>query len=128
MITFNSGVLDKTRLFTNFLLIVLVAGNIFFSIQYTENLKQESVVQTDNTAIRIQASKLLKLFVDVVLNTEGKPISYDDRVALENDVRQMKDFEVIKQWDNFVASPNPKMAQENAIAFMKLLTNKLLLN
>ena len=127
MITFNSGVLDKTRLFTNFLLIVLVAGNIFFSIQYTESLKQQGMQQADNTATRIQASKLLKLFVDVVLNTD-KTISFEDRVALENDVRQMKDVEVIKEWDAFVASADAKVAQKNAVVLMKTLTNKLLLN
>ena len=125
---FNSGILDKTRLLSNFLLILLVAGNIFFSIQYTENLKQQNAAETDNAVVRIQASKLLKLFVDVVLNTENKQITYEDRVALENDVRQMKDVEVIKQWDAFVASKDPKTAQQKAITFMKLLTNKLLLN
>ncbi len=125
---FESGILDKTKLFTNFLLIVLVAGNIFFSIQYTEGLKQQDVTQSDNTIVRIQASKLLKLFVDVVLNTEGQTISYSDRVTLENDVVQMNDTDITKQWDTFVSSKDAKTAQSNAVAFMKLLTNKLLLN
>lgn len=128
MITIESGILDKTRFFSNFLLIVLVAGNIFFSIQYTESIKQQGAAQTENTVVRVQASKLLKLFVDVVLNTEGKAISYDDRVALENDVRQMKDADIINQWNAFVASTDTKTAQQNAVKLMKLLTNKLLLN
>ena len=105
---FESGILDKTKLFTNFLLIVLVAGNIFFSIQYTEGLKQQDVTQSDNTIVRIQASKLLKLFVDVVLNTEGQTISYSDRVTLENDVVQMNDTDITKQWDTFVSSKDAK--------------------
>ncbi len=128
MITFQSGVLDRTRLFSNLLMVILVAGNIFFSIQYTEGIRQQSAAQTENTTIRIQASKLLKLFVDVVLNTEGKAISYDDRVALENDVRQMKDADIINGWNTFVASADAKTAQQNAVKLMKLLTNKLLLN
>jgi len=125
---FESGVLDKARLFSNFLLIVLIAGNIFFSIQYIENIKQQSTVQSDNTIVRIQSSKLLKLFVDVVLNTEGKPISYADRVALENAVIQMNDADITKNWDIFVASKDAKSAQANAVVLMKMLTNKLLLN
>ena len=128
MITFESGVLDKTRLFSNILMIALVAGNIFFSIQYTESIRQQSAQQTDNTTIRIQASKFLKLFVEVVLNTDGKAISYDDRVALENDARQMKDEGINKQWDAFVASKDAKTGQENSVKLLKMLTNKLLLN
>ena len=128
MFTFNSGILDKTKLFSNFLLILLVAGNIFFSIQYIESIKQQNAVQSDNTIVRIQASKLLKLFVDVVLNTEGKTISYADRVSLENDVIQMNDADITSKWAIFVASADAKSAQSNAVILMKLLTNKLLLN
>ena len=128
MITFNSGVLDKTRLLSNFLLIILVAGNIFFSIQYIANMQQQAAIQTDNTVTRIQASKLLKLFVAVVLNTEGKTISYNDRVALEDDVLQMRDIEVTREWNKFVESSSAVVAQQNAVTLMKTLTDKLLLN
>jgi len=128
MFTFNSGILDKTKLFSNFLLILLVAGNIFFSIQYIANIQAQNAAQSDNTTTRIQASKLLKLFVDVVLNTEGKTISYADRVSLENDVIQMNDADITSKWATFVASTDAKSAQSNAVILMKLLTNKLLLN
>ena len=125
---FESGVLDKAHLFSNFLLILLVAGNIFFSIQYIANIQAQNAAQSDNTPTRIQASKLLKLFVDVVLNTEGKTISYADRVSLENDVIQMNDADITSKWATFVASTDAKSAQSNAVILMKLLTNKLLLN
>ena len=126
---FQSGILDRTRAFSNILMIILVAGNIFFSIQYTEGLKQQQNDQTDKIGTNIQVSRFLKLFVDVVLNTKaGQTISYDDRVKLENDVREIKDVDVIKQWDSFVESKDSKTAQENAIALMKLLTNKLIVN
>jgi hypothetical protein len=126
---FQSGILDKTRVFSNILMIILVAGNIFFSIQYTEGLKQQQIDQTDKIGTNIQVSRFLKLFVDVVLNTKtGQTISYDDRVKLENDVRQIMDVDITKQWDNFVGSKDSKIAQENAVALMKLLTNKLIVN
>jgi hypothetical protein len=110
-------------------MLVLVSGNIFFSIQYTENLKQQQVQKEDKIGTNIQVSRFLKLFVDIVLNTnEGQQISYDDRVQLENDVRQIKDAEVIAQWNSFVGSKDSKVAQKNAVALMKLLTNKLLID
>jgi len=126
---FQSGVLDKTRAISNILMIILVAGNIFFSIQYTEGLKQQQNNQADKIGTNIQVSRFLKLFVDVVLSTKtGQTISYDDRVKLENDVRQIMDIDITKQWDNFVGSKNGQIAQENAISLMKLLTDKLIVN
>jgi hypothetical protein len=129
MFKIESGILDKTRLLSNILLIILVAGNIFFSIQYMENLKQQANAKEETVSNSIQVSRFLKLFVDVVLNNEGgKTISYDDRLKLESDIRQIKDADLIKQWDSFVASKDAKAAQDNAIKLMKLLTNKLILN
>lgn len=129
MFKIESGILDKTRLLSNILLIILVAGNIFFSIQYMENIKQQANAKEETVSNSIQVSRFLKLFVDVVLNNEGgKTISYDDRLKLESDIRQIKDADLIKQWDSFVASKDAKAAQDNAIKLMKLLTNKLILN
>lgn len=128
MVTFNSGVLDRTRLMSNILMIVLLAGNIFFSIQYTENIKQQQLTQeSDTSTMRIQSARLLKSFIDIVLNTGNQAISYDDRIALENEVRQMKDPEILKKWNSFVGSSDAKVAQQNAVEFMKLLANKALL-
>ena len=125
----KSFLLDKTKIITNILLVVLVSGNIFFSIQYTENLKQQQMQKEDSIGTNIQVSRFLKLFVDVVLNTEvGKTISYDNRVKLENDVREIKDAEIIKSWDKFVESTDAKIAQKNAASLMKMLTNKLLVD
>ena len=125
----KSFLLDKTKIVTNILLVILVSGNIFFSIQYTENLKQQQMQKEDSIGTNIQVSRFLKLFVDVVLNTEvGKTISYDNRVKLENDIREIKDAEIIKSWDKFVESTDAKVAQKNAASLMKMLTNKLLVD
>ena len=126
--TFQSGVLDRTRLVSNLLMIVLVAGNIFFSIQYTEGIKQQSdqaTQVTDQAATRIQSARFLKEFVDIVLNTTGA-ISFDDRVKLEADIRQINDPAAIAQWTTFVNSKDAKTAQTNAVKLMSMLTNDML--
>ena len=129
MITFQSGVLDRTRLVSNILMVVLVAGNLFFSIQYTESIKSQQTQKQDTIGTNIQISRFLKLFVNVVLSSsEGKQVSTDERVQLENDVIQIGDPEIRAQWNSFVASTDSKTAQTNAIALMKLLTNKLLVD
>lgn len=126
---FETGILDVTRLVSNVLMIVLVAGNIFFSINYIENnrrlneLNPEDKVAADTK--RIQTARFLKYFIETVLNTE-KQISYEDRVKLENDVIQLQDIDVKKAWDEFVASKDGVTAQQNAVKLMNLLTSKLI--
>ena len=114
---FESGILDKTRLTTNIIMLVLLCSNIFFAIQYTE--------QDDSATTRIQISRFLKFFIDTVLNTKGG-ISTDDRLKLENDIHQIHDQDLIKQWDVFVASKDGKEAQVNAVRLMSMLGSKML--
>ena len=125
MFQFRSGVLDKTSIVSNILLVVLLAGNIYLSIQYISNMQMEQNAKVDTTSTRIQTSRVLKEYIDIVLNTTGS-ISYDDRVKLENDVRQLQDPVITKQWDAFVASKDAKIAQANAVKLMSMLANKMI--
>ena len=125
MFQFRSGVLDKTNIVSNILLVVLLAGNIYLSIQYISNMQAEQNAKADTTSTRIQTSRVLKEYIDIVLNTQGT-ISYDDRVKLENDVRQLQDPAITKQWDAFVGSTDAKVAQGNAVHLMSMLANKMI--
>ena len=122
---FQSGVLEKTRIVSNILLIVLVAGNIFFSVQYIENLKEQANQKVDDTSTRILISRYLNFFIKTVLNTQGT-ISFDDRVKLENDVRQIHDADLTNLWEKFVNSKDSKEAQANSVNLMLMLSNKML--
>ena len=125
---FESGILDKTRLTTNIIMLVLLCSNIFFAIQYTENIKQQAQQQQqqdDSATTRIQISRFLKFFIDTVLNTKGG-ISSEDRIKLENDIHQIHDQDLIKQWDAFVASKDGKEAQLNAVKLMSMLGSRMI--
>ncbi len=125
---FQSGILDKTRLMSNVLMLLLVAGNIFFSVQYTQSIKDQAAQANsvvDKDATRIQVARFLKYFIDTVLNTQGT-IAFDDRVKLENDIRQIHDSGLTTQWTEFVNSKDSKIAQTNAVKLMSMLTNKML--
>lgn len=124
---FQSGVLDKTRLVANILMLILLAGNIFFSIQYVYGIKQaqEQVALVDIGTTRIQVARFLKYYIDTVLTTKGV-IPFEARVKLENDIRQIKDDKLIAQWEDFVASKDAVEAQQNAVKLMSMLANKML--
>lgn len=125
----QTGIFDKTRLVANSLMLLLVGLNIFFSIQYTQNMKTDDVKQAQEiakTEERLRVSKFMKLFIDKVLSTNGT-ITFEDRVKLESDVRALGDESVVKQWETFVASKDSDTAQKSAVLLMSILMNKMII-
>ena len=124
----ESGILDKSRLSSNILLIILVAGNLFFATQYIQQIKTDqeaSATQTDNTQTRLQTARFLKFFIDVVLNTKGT-ITYEDRVKLEADVVALGDSDIRSEWKLFSGATDTKTAQTEAVKLMSMLANRLI--
>jgi len=124
----QTGILDKSRLAANFLMVALVAMNIFFSIQYTEGIREESEkasTQAVELEQRLEIAQFMKLFIDTVLGTNGV-ISFDDRVKLENDIRSLGDQQAVLVWNDFVNSTDSEIAQANAVKLMSYLSNKMI--
>jgi hypothetical protein len=124
----QTAFLDKTRMSANILLVVLVAMNIFFSLQYTQNIKKEDAKLEQELALqekRLQTAQFVKFFIDRVLGTNGT-ISFEDRVKLEADIRALGDDTLIKQWNEFVASPDSETAQKSAVRLMSMLANRMI--
>ncbi len=124
----QTGIFDKTRLVANILMLVLVVLNIFFSVQYTQNIKLDESKQEEElakTEARLQTSRFMKFFVDKVLGTNGT-ISFEDRVKLESDIRGLGDAQLISQWEQFVASKDSQEAQESAVKLMSMLASKMI--
>ena len=123
----NAG-LEKTRLLSNILMIILVGSNIFFSIQYIENIKQQEnkdATEEARSVERLQTARFMKYFIDTVLNTK-ESVSFEDRVKLENDIRQLHDKSITTQWEAFVGSKDSKTAQEVAVKLMSMLASKMI--
>ena len=124
----QTGIFDKTRLMANILMILLVCLNIFFSIQYTQNMKMEDIKleqESAKTEARLQKSRFMKLFVDKVLGTNGT-ISFEDRVKLEADVRALGDQNLTTQWEAFVSSTDSESAQQSAVKLMSMLASGMI--
>ncbi len=124
----QTGIFDKTRLVANILMLILVVLNIFFSVQYTENIRKEdkrAEAELAKTEERLQTSRFMKFFVDKVLGTNGT-VSFEDRVKLESDIRALGDQSIISQWEVFVASKDSIEAQETAVKLMSMLASKMI--
>ena len=124
----QTGLFDKTRLLANILMVILVGLNIFFSIQYTQNIKKQdeaTIAESEKIEQRLETAQFMKLFIDKVLGTNGT-IAFEDRVKLEADIRALGDDTLVKQWDAFVTSADSETAQQSAVRLMSMLSNRMI--
>ncbi len=74
--------------------------------------------------INEKALSLTKFFVEKVLQGQSE-VNFEDRLKLENAVRDLNDQKVFLQWQKIVKSKTDKETQQEVGAFLNLLLNKL---
>ena len=88
--------------------------------QQTEKLNQEVIRNDKNHKIVV----FTQLLTDTVLN-QDKEIAFEDRLELEQAVRNLNDQEIFDQWQLFTKSTSDAETQKNFIDLIKLLLSKV---
>jgi len=121
-------ILDKSRLAANILMVVLVFMNIFFTINFTQNLKKEDErlnLEAEKIEYRLQTAQFTKFFIDKVLGTTDGTISFEDRVKLEADIIALGDESLVKQWNAFIGSQGED-AERGVVRILSMLANRMI--
>ena len=114
----------QKNLFSSVLILILLAGNIYMSMQYISVVKElQKAKSSDTISESTKASVVLTEVLDVVLNT--RPTTPDDRIKLENDIRQLKDSAIIAQWETLVSSKDAKTSQATVLKIVAMLEDKM---
>lgn len=105
---------------------LLVVTSVFFGMQY---FLLQSKVQTiqkveANKQVNTKVVNFAKLFITKVLKAKTE-VSFEERLVLENAVRDLNDKEILAQWDKFTASKTETEAQQNVKDLLELLINKI---
>jgi len=105
---------------------ILLASNFVLLIRYSSLQKEleETQKSIEEQEFNKGVISFLNLFVDEVLNTEGE-VSFEERLKLENAVRDLEDDEILTQWNSFVDSQDENEAQTQVRNLLKLLMNKI---
>ena len=64
------------------------------------------------------------LFIKKVLQSKGE-VSFEDRLKLENAVREIGDENILNQWQKFTDSQNDDQAQEECKTLIAMLIGKI---
>jgi len=115
----------RKRIILIIVFLILITGNAVLGMKYF--LVQKEVQETRETLKKQQLNNKVinfsRLFVEKVLKAE-KDISFEERLGLENAVRDLDDKEILDQWEMFTESKTESEAQENVKNLLDILTKK----
>lgn len=114
------------RIFIIAIIGILIIGNVYFALkvnslsgELAELKKEISIFKKNDKVITFS-----KLFIDNVLKS-GKEVDFDTRLKLENAVRDIKDDELLAQWNKFTKSQTEADAQNEVKNLLDLLMKKI---
>ncbi|MBI2630992.1 hypothetical protein HYW73_02130 [Candidatus Nomurabacteria bacterium] len=117
---------ENNKRFYFILVGVLIAGNIFFGLNYYNTLQELQTVKNSPAGTDVNGKILdfTAMFVKEVLQAEGE-VDFETRLRLENAVRDLKDAEIMAEWQKFVASQTEKEAQDSVKRLLGILVEKI---
>ena len=123
----NSIQNNKRNIILTILVLLIVLGGIFFAVKYFLQIKENTKLQKEITTQRTNGKvvSFLNLFIQKVLKTD-KPVSFEDRLQLENAVRDINDSEILSKWEQFTGGVNETQIQKGVKDLLEVLAKKIL--
>ena len=100
-------------------LIASIFGYYSVSIQLSESQAKLATQKKDERVL-----SFLDMFINKVIKAKQE-IGFEDRLELENAVRQLSDNDVLAQWKKFTDSKTESEAQSNTKDLLVILVNKI---
>ena len=122
----SSNKLSLLNLFLSIVILILLAGNVFWGLEYLNVQKQlhQAQITLKTKQINERTLDFTKLFIEKVLKAKGE-VNFEDRLKLENTVRNLNDKEILNQWNKFVDSKTENEAQDQVKNLLELLVDKI---
>jgi len=122
----NSIIQNKKNLVVVIIVLLLLIGNIFFGIKYFLQIKETQKIQKELSTRRTNDKivNFLNLFIEKVLKTD-KEVSFDDRLKLENTIRDINDSEILSKWEKFTNGTNEAEIQQGVKDLLEILAQKI---
>lgn len=104
------------------LLLALVWLGVTYSLKAKElsELRDKVTVHGTNKKVTI----FLQLFIQKVLRSDGV-VSFEDRLRLENAVRDINDPLILEQWERFTQADTEPVIQEEVKNLLEALIEKI---
>jgi|YNPMSStandDraft_1061717.scaffolds.fasta_scaffold07955_7 flagellar biosynthesis/type III secretory pathway M-ring protein FliF/YscJ len=109
----------------SYLLILILFILFIFTLINNFSLR-ERIRALQNSKFQVNQKILLftEKFIDKVIKTD-KEVSAEERLELENDLREINDSQITEAWERFVLSKDEDEAQKNVKNLLAILLRKI---
>ncbi len=101
--------------------VILLSVGYFLQAQKIQRLQKELNVHQTNTNI----VSFLSTFIKKVLKAKDE-VSFEDRLKLENAVRDLNDKELLSLWESFTQAQTSEQIQQNVKNLLEGLVSKIM--
>lgn len=101
------------------LVVFLAAQWVWLKIDFNQLQKTVKIQQTNQKTL-----EFANFFVDKVL-LSSQQVSFEERLQMENMVRDINDQQILDQWNKFVKSDRNEDVQKELVNLLKLLLSKI---
>jgi len=118
--------INKKNIVLSGVIAVLLAAGIFFGVQNVMYAREAQKVRQElaNQKTNAKIVSFLDLFIQKVLKTD-KEISFEDRLKLENAIRDINDPEILAKWEQFTGGINEVQIQAGVKDLLEILVKKI---
>lgn len=116
----------KNRLVLIIFIGALVIGNAFFIPNYFFAIKELKEIKSTENKVELNTKvvNFTSMFIKKVLQAE-KEVDFETRLSLENAVRDLKDEQIMSEWQNFIGSKTEIEAQNSVKKLLGILISKI---
>ena len=118
--------IENEKRFVAIFIVVLIIGNVVFAYNYFTSHKELEIIKSSQTKVELNQKiiNFASMFIKKVLQAD-KEVDFETRLSLENAVRDLKDEEVMAEWQNFTASKTEADAQNSVKKLLGILITKI---
>lgn len=124
--TLLTMIVDKKKIILLIIILILLTGNIVFGLAYfSERVEAQKMKSTlKEQQLNVKVINFSNLFIEKVLKNKTE-VSFEDRLKLENAVRDLEDPAILALWDKFIESKTQDEAQESVKDLLDALVKKI---
>ncbi|MFA5778351.1 MAG: hypothetical protein WC870_02590 [Candidatus Paceibacterota bacterium] len=118
--------IENEKRFVVIFIVILVISNVFFAYKFFSFSKELETIKSNQVKVELNQKiiNFASMFIKKVLQAE-KEVDFETRLSLENAVRDLKDEEVMAEWQNFTASKTEADAQNSVKKLLGILITKI---
>ncbi|OGZ66714.1 MAG: hypothetical protein A3C50_02405 [Candidatus Staskawiczbacteria bacterium RIFCSPHIGHO2_02_FULL_43_16] len=122
----NSVQTNKKSILLMVVVAALLVAVVFFAVQSFVKVQEVREAQKElaRQKTNVKVVNFLSLFIQKVLKTD-KEISFEDRLKLENAIRDINDPEILAKWEQFTGGTNEAEIQAGVKNLLEILVRKM---